>query len=252
MRSSFICIATVFLCVLYTVSAKKCGMSIEKSKLKVSGSNLRIRGRVSTQGHCKPDPKGHDHETTTIKVSSHNHISFKDKKGKTHSGKKCTVVANWYNNPGKYHAKKKKEVYVPFHQIKSIHCDDDSKKTTKKHKKTTKKHKKTKKHSSKSSEGYNGKATFFTPNQGACGDWNDNYDMIAALSGEIYGSYSKKSDVCGRKVLVTNKANGKSVKVTIKDACETCDKTHIDLSPAAFAKIGKFDTGILKVEWHYI
>ncbi|OAD02238.1 hypothetical protein MUCCIDRAFT_144427, partial [Mucor lusitanicus CBS 277.49] len=97
---------------------------------------------------------------------------------------------------------------------------------------------------------YSGKATFFTPNQGACGDWNDNNDYIAAIGGSLYGSYSHKSKYCNKKVKVVNKANGKSVTVTIKDACESCDKTHIDLSPAAFAQIGKFDTGILKVDWY--
>lgn len=35
--------------------------------------------------------------------------------------------------------------------------------------------------SSDYSEHFSGTATFFTPNQGACGDWNDDEDLIAAI-----------------------------------------------------------------------
>lgn len=235
-------ILAIFLCIINLTYAKKCSLYIEKSKLKTSGDHFRIRGRISTgDHHCQSTAKDGTDITTTIQLVSKHSLSFKDAKGTKHSGKKCTIVASWYSDPDTFrHSSKKKEVYVPIHLVKSIVCNKDTKthhtKTTKKsktNKKTTKKTKKVKKTTKKTSfNGYNGKATFFTPNQGACGDWNDNNDMIAALSGELYGSYSKKSNVCGKKVQVTNKANGKSVKVTVMDACESCDKTHIDLSPA--------------------
>ncbi|CEI96736.1 hypothetical protein G6F70_000424 [Rhizopus microsporus] len=276
MKAIQLYVLIALICIVHVAFANtKCKLSVDKAQLKASGSHLRIRGHVSVgNSHCKPTKDDDNDVSTTITLSSKKRFSFRDAKGETHSGKKCTITANWYNTPDKYHhSGKNKEVYVPFRLAHSIDCDKDAKASTKKSKTTTKKKKTTtkkrktttkkrktttKKKSHKTSSvssqshGFDGKATFFTPNQGACGEWNDNNDMIAAVGGELYGSYSKKSSVCGKKVLVTNKANGKSVKVTITDACESCDKTHIDLSPAAFAKIGKFDTGVLKVEWHYI
>ncbi|KAG1055390.1 hypothetical protein G6F46_003707 [Rhizopus delemar] len=239
-------------------SSIKCKLTIKNSQLQASNSHLRLRGNIRVgNSHCKPTKHDDNDVSTTVTLTSKKSFSFRDAKGVHHSGKKCTIVAKWYNRPASYHhSGSKKQVYLPFRLAKDIRCDKDkkshSKKTKSKHskKKTSKKTTKTTK--KKSSSKFNGVATFFTPNQGACGEWNDNYDMIAAVGGDLYGSYSKKSKVCGKKVLVTNKANGKSVKVTITDACESCDKTHIDLSPGAFAKIGKFDTGVLNVEWHYI
>ncbi|KAI9268022.1 RlpA-like double-psi beta-barrel-protein domain-containing protein-containing protein [Phascolomyces articulosus] len=97
----------------------------------------------------------------------------------------------------------------------------------------------------------NGQVTFFTPNQGACGDWNDDDDMIVALGPAWYGNMNAESKYCGEKVLITG-PRGNSITVTVKDACPPCDRGHLDLSPAAFAKLGEFDTGILKVKWHFL
>ena len=249
MKAIQLYVLIALICIVHVAFANtKCKLSVDKAQLKASGSHLRIRGHVSVgNSHCKPTKDDDNDVSTTITLSSKKRFSFRDAKGETHSGKKCTITANWYNTPDKYHhSGKNKEVYVPFRLAHSIDCDKDAKASTKKSKTTTKKKKTTtkkrktttKKKSHKTSSvssqshGFDGKATFFTPNQGACGEWNDNNDMIAAVGGELYGSYSKKSSVCGKKVLVTNKANGKSVKVTITDACESCDKTHIDLSPA--------------------
>ncbi|KAI8145419.1 RlpA-like double-psi beta-barrel-protein domain-containing protein-containing protein [Fennellomyces sp. T-0311] len=97
----------------------------------------------------------------------------------------------------------------------------------------------------------NGKVTFFTPNQGACGDWNDDSDMIVALGPAWYGNMNAVSKYCGSRVQVTG-PRGNSITVTVKDACPPCDSGHLDLSPAAFEKLGDFDTGILKVKWRFL
>ncbi|KAG2217922.1 hypothetical protein INT45_012585, partial [Circinella minor] len=102
-----------------------------------------------------------------------------------------------------------------------------------------------------SADWINGQVTFFNPNQGACGDWNDDNDMIVALGGDWYGNMNAESKYCGQKVLITG-PKGNSITVTVKDACPPCDRGHLDLSPAAFAKLGDFDTGILKVKWHFL
>ncbi|KAI8887375.1 hypothetical protein K501DRAFT_175572, partial [Backusella circina FSU 941] len=77
-----------------------------------------------------------------------------------------------------------------------------------------------------------GIVTFFTPDTGACGKRNSASDYICALGGSYYGSYSSRSKYCGREILIKTKDGKKSVKVTVADACESCPKNHIDLSPA--------------------
>lgn len=52
----------------------------------------------------------------------------------------------------------------------------------------------------------------------------------------------------GTKVRVTNKANGKSVVVTITDRGPFGAGRIIDLTPAAFNSIGNTKSGILKVD----
>ncbi|KAI8332044.1 RlpA-like double-psi beta-barrel-protein domain-containing protein-containing protein, partial [Chlamydoabsidia padenii] len=96
-----------------------------------------------------------------------------------------------------------------------------------------------------------GEVTFFTPNQGACGEWNDDNDLIAALGEELYGDMDEESKLCGKKILIQG-PKGNDVTVTVRDACPPCDASHIDLSPAAFAKLGAFDTGVLKVKWKFL
>ncbi|KAI9301385.1 RlpA-like double-psi beta-barrel-protein domain-containing protein-containing protein [Cunninghamella echinulata] len=93
--------------------------------------------------------------------------------------------------------------------------------------------------------------TFFTPNQGACGDWNDDNDMIAAVGEDFYGDMDEESDLCGKKLEIEG-PRGNKIIVTVKDACPPCDADHVDLSPAAFRKLGEFDTGILKVKWRIL
>lgn len=276
----FIAILVAF---IGTAVAQHCQLTIEKASLRASSTHLRIRGDIVVGNEkCKPTEDDDNDVTTTITFTSKKNLSFKDAKNVPHAGNKCTITANWYNNPDTYSSSTKDtQVFVPFRLVTDVKCNKDPKPTTstKKSKTTTKKRTTTKKTTTKkrttttkkrttttkkktttkktttkkaeSSGGmhFSGTATFFTPNQGACGDWNDNDDLIAAVGGSLYGSYSKKSSLCNKKVKVTNKANGKSVTVTIKDACESCDKTHIDLSPGAFGKIGKFETGILKVDW---
>jgi rare lipoprotein A (peptidoglycan hydrolase) len=62
--------------------------------------------------------------------------------------------------------------------------------------------------------------------------------MIAAIDQDRYGSSGNKSPLCGKKVHIVNKSNGKSVVVTIADDCPTCKNGNsIDLSEGAFKQI---------------
>jgi hypothetical protein len=59
-----------------------------------------------------------------------------------------------------------------------------------------------------------------------------------------YGNVDAKSPLCGKTVHITNTNNGKSVDVTIVDACPTCDNENcIDLTPAAFDTIATAEEG---------
>ncbi|KAM0751599.1 barwin-like endoglucanase [Meredithblackwellia eburnea MCA 4105] len=99
-----------------------------------------------------------------------------------------------------------------------------------------------------------GKATFY--NQygvaGACGKVNSDDALIVALQIDRYGSGSNNAPDCGRTVVVTNTANGKSVVATVADACPGCENENsLDLSIGAFGKIGDYDTGVLSISWYF-
>ncbi|GLB34903.1 putative lytic transglycolase [Lyophyllum shimeji] len=100
-----------------------------------------------------------------------------------------------------------------------------------------------------------GFATFFYQNgvAGACGTVHSDNDLIAAIDGRRYGNLSVKSALCGKKVKISNPANGKSVTVTIADACPTCKNSNsIDLSLAAFQKIATLDQGLVGITWNFV
>lgn len=100
-----------------------------------------------------------------------------------------------------------------------------------------------------------GFATFFYQNgvAGACGTVHNDNDMIAAIDGDRYGDLGARSSLCGKQVSITNTKNGKSVTVTIADACPTCDNSNsIDLSSGAFQQIATLDEGIVPIAWKFV
>ncbi|TFL07479.1 hypothetical protein BDV98DRAFT_587968 [Pterulicium gracile] len=99
-----------------------------------------------------------------------------------------------------------------------------------------------------------GQATFYDQNgnAGACGNFRKDSDLIVAMDYRFYGALNKKSEFCGRKVVITNTDNGKTVTATVEDACPTCkNKTSLDLSRAAFNAIGAEEKGVLPIKWHF-
>jgi hypothetical protein len=98
---------------------------------------------------------------------------------------------------------------------------------------------------------FQGEATWFTQdgNPGACGNYNDDSTSLVALQSQMYESGGH----CGKNILVTNTANGKSVQCIVQDECPTCNgREAIDLSTSAFDQIGDRDTGILNVVWNFV
>ncbi|TFK54769.1 barwin-like endoglucanase [Heliocybe sulcata] len=93
-----------------------------------------------------------------------------------------------------------------------------------------------------------GFATFFYQNgvAGACGTVHSDNDLIAAIDQDRYGNSGVQSSLCGKKVQITNPANGKSVTVTIADDCPTCKNSDsIDLSYGAFTSIATEAEGMV-------
>ncbi|KAJ1969199.1 hypothetical protein H4R35_006207 [Dimargaris xerosporica] len=76
------------------------------------------------------------------------------------------------------------------------------------------------------------KATYYNPSAGvgACGIHYSDNEMIAAISASEFDE-SK----CGQEITVKGPTGTTTVK--IGDSCPGCDSNHIDLSPAANAKI---------------
>ena len=99
--------------------------------------------------------------------------------------------------------------------------------------------------------GYDGKATFFNnPNfaPGSCGFGFSDSEFIAALSGDMMPGY--KAPNCNRMARAIYK--GKSVTVKIVDTCPTCEKTSLDLSPAAFQALEHPDVGLIDIKWEFM
>ncbi|KAG0353961.1 hypothetical protein BGZ54_001929, partial [Gamsiella multidivaricata] len=103
---------------------------------------------------------------------------------------------------------------------------------------------------------HSGRATWFEGSYGACNiNWNGNSEPIVALNAHQMGEQSWGNPVCGRKVRITNTANGKSVVARIVDKCpgDECAWGSLDLSPAAFISLGgELAMGVLSIKWNYI
>lgn len=68
--------------------------------------------------------------------------------------------------------------------------------------------------------------------------------LLSSTETERYGDLSKQSSLCGQQVQITNTKNGKTVTVTIADACPTCGTGNdIDLSQGAFDQIATEEEG---------
>ncbi|CAE7174343.1 unnamed protein product [Rhizoctonia solani] len=100
-----------------------------------------------------------------------------------------------------------------------------------------------------------GYGTYFFQNgvAGACGAVHGDDDKVVAVDYRRYGDLSKQSDLCGKKVLVTNTKNGKSVTCTVADACPTCNNGNsLDLSKGAFESIAPLDDGMVPITYTFL
>jgi expansin (peptidoglycan-binding protein) len=68
----------------------------------------------------------------------------------------------------------------------------------------------------------------------------------------MYGPLDAVSPFCGKRVRIKRKDNGKTVDVTIRDACEGCETESLDLSLGAFKEIGTLDEGVIDISWELL
>lgn len=94
---------------------------------------------------------------------------------------------------------------------------------------------------------FDGQATWFIPDTGACGDTNSETDYIVAVNSDQY----QGGESCHKMVYIQNESNGKSVRAKVTDECPPCDYGSLDLSASVFQELGDLDTGVLPISWHY-
>lgn len=95
-----------------------------------------------------------------------------------------------------------------------------------------------------------GFATFYDQGgaAGSCGKVNPDSALIVAVQID-----RMNPSLCGKKVEITNTANGKTVTATVADTCPGCKNNNsLDLSRAAFDAIGDEATGVLNIAWKFL
>lgn len=105
-----------------------------------------------------------------------------------------------------------------------------------------------------SGETFSGDGTYYTPDLGACGQTNNENEYVVAISSELYktktvGGNPNNNGFCGKKIRAFYE--GKSVEVTVVDACVGCSLNDLDFSPAAFEQIADKDLGRIKITWQW-
>ncbi|KAK4220540.1 RlpA-like double-psi beta-barrel-protein domain-containing protein-containing protein [Podospora fimiseda] len=100
-----------------------------------------------------------------------------------------------------------------------------------------------------------GDLTWYNTGLGACGFWNNDNELVAALNAPTFdpktpGGNPNKNTLCNKKIRVTYQ--GKSVDVKVVDRCPGCNANALDLSPAAFKKLASLDKGRIVGTWNWI
>ncbi|OAA35425.1 Rare lipoprotein A (RlpA)-like protein [Metarhizium rileyi] len=93
----------------------------------------------------------------------------------------------------------------------------------------------------------NGDFTYYNTGLGACGQNNNDGEMVAAVGHSLYD----RTHPCGRRIRVHYR--GRSVVVRVVDRCGGCSDNSLDLSPAAFVQVvGSLGPGRVQGSWEFI
>ncbi|KAK3843518.1 MAG: RlpA-like double-psi beta-barrel-protein domain-containing protein-containing protein [Linnemannia gamsii] len=98
---------------------------------------------------------------------------------------------------------------------------------------------------------YTGRATWYSDTHGQCEHNYSQSDMIVAVNEAQMG---KGKNICGKKILVTEKNSNTQVVVTVVDMCPSqyCNFGDLDLSQGAFKKFAGLGVGVLKLTWTFM
>ncbi|XP_055350683.1 papain inhibitor-like [Paramacrobiotus metropolitanus] len=99
---------------------------------------------------------------------------------------------------------------------------------------------------------FSGDATWYDVGLGACGQWSNNNQLVAAISPSQYGWHANPNTAAVCRTCASVRAGGRQVKVKIVDKCDGCASGSIDLSPGAFQRLASLDTGRIRVTWDYV
>lgn len=95
---------------------------------------------------------------------------------------------------------------------------------------------------------FSGMAGVYLPGLGLCGETHTEADLVAGVSlAQFLGGAH-----CGDEIEVTRDGTGATTTATVVDLCVTCLSGDIDLSPAAFDRIGATSEGRVKVKWDFL
>lgn len=108
--------------------------------------------------------------------------------------------------------------------------------------------------SGSSSGSKHGQGTYYEPGLGSCGKTSTSEDKIVAVPIGLYNSKNvgntNDNPLCGKKIKASYE--GKSVVVTVVDACQGCKENDLDFSPSAFESIADKDLGRIEISWDWL
>ncbi|EKD00457.1 expansin family protein [Trichosporon asahii var. asahii CBS 8904] len=88
-----------------------------------------------------------------------------------------------------------------------------------------------------------GDATFYAVGLGACGNTNNDNEMVVALNAPQWDGGAH----CGQMLTIT--LGGKSQTAKVVDLCPGCAHGSLDMSPALFEKFNSKDVGRFQMSW---
>ncbi|KAG0357292.1 hypothetical protein BG005_003686 [Podila minutissima] len=102
-----------------------------------------------------------------------------------------------------------------------------------------------------SKQQFSGRATWYSDTTGWCEQSYSQSDMIVAVNESQMG---KGKEMCGKKILLTQKGSNVQVVVTVVDMCPSqyCKSGDLDLSQGAFKKFADLGKGVLELSWSWI
>ncbi|PWN52339.1 hypothetical protein IE53DRAFT_305579, partial [Violaceomyces palustris] len=94
---------------------------------------------------------------------------------------------------------------------------------------------------------FSGRGTYYRPDQGNCGWYNDSSDLVVALSTAQYGG----GEHCGKWLKGESCYDGRCVKAQVVDSCPGCSWGSLDMSPRAFKTLAPLSKGVIQISWDW-